>query len=116
MVYDRTLQRATGLREEARTNASLTLKFSNAIGPPCERFASSPQAPACKLNKLRWCQTDLGANALRWPRLLREGRRFGNMAAQCGSWPSIASSWWRAAQDLINLSCVQGGWAASGAF
>lgn len=26
---------------------------------------------------MRWCHTDLGANAYSWQRLLAEGRRFG---------------------------------------
>ena len=52
-------------------------------GAPCERFAREAGAPACKVNKLRWCQTDLGSYALRWPRLMREARRFGNMATEC---------------------------------
>ena len=52
-------------------------------GVPCERFAREAGAPACKVNKLRWCQTDLGSYALRWPRLMREARRFGNMATEC---------------------------------
>ena len=58
---------------------------SHDAGPPCERFARDPQAPACKVNELRWCHTDLGANALRWPRWMAEGRRFGSMAAQYAS-------------------------------
>ena len=42
-----------------------------------------PGQTACELNpilallgSLRWCHTDLGANALRWPRLVREDRRL----------------------------------------
>ena len=26
---------------------------------------------------MNWCHTDLGANVLRWPRLMQEDRRFG---------------------------------------
>ena len=62
---------------------------SHAAGPPCERFGRDPQALACKANELRWCQTDLGANALRWRRWMREGRRFGGMAAKCATGPIL---------------------------
>ena len=31
---------------------------------------------------MKWCHTDLGANALRWPRLVAEGRRFGTLGAK----------------------------------
>ncbi len=34
--------------------------------------------------RLAWCNTDLGANALNWPRLLREDRRLGGMAGEAG--------------------------------
>ncbi len=60
---------------------------STHAGPACERFGREHHAPACKMNELRWCQTDLGANVLRWPRWMREGRRFGGMAAQCACKP-----------------------------
>ena len=30
------------------------------------------------LGSLRWCHTDLGANALNWPRLVREDRRLSS--------------------------------------
>ncbi len=48
-------------------------------GVPCERFGQQEGAPVCKQNKLKWCQTDLGANVMRWPRLIRENRRFGDL-------------------------------------
>jgi hypothetical protein len=51
-------------------------------GMPCERFGQQEGAPTCKPNRLRWCHTDLGANAMRWPRLIAENRRFGFLAAQ----------------------------------
>ena len=30
--------------------------------------------------RLRWCQTDLGAYALNWPKLISEDARFGSLA------------------------------------
>jgi hypothetical protein len=51
-------------------------------GMPCDRFAQQEGAPTCKPNRLRWCHTDLGANVMRWPRLIAENRRFGFLAAQ----------------------------------
>lgn len=50
-------------------------------GMPCERFGQQEGAPTCKPNRLRWCHTDLGANVMRWPRLMAENRRFGFLAA-----------------------------------
>lgn len=44
--------------------------------PACERFAAGVGTPPCKRNRLRWCQSDLGAAAIRWPRFIIEGRRF----------------------------------------
>ena len=35
--------------------------------------------------RLIWCQTDLGANALNWPRLVAEDRRYGGLAAEAGN-------------------------------
>lgn len=40
---------------------------------------AGPGAAPCKPNRLKWCHTDLGATAYSWPRLLREGRRFGDL-------------------------------------
>lgn len=33
---------------------------------------------------MQWCHTDLGANALSWPRLMREDRRLGAMEGDAG--------------------------------
>ncbi|KAK9822636.1 hypothetical protein WJX81_002024 [Elliptochloris bilobata] len=52
-------------------------RYQRPTGVPCERFARQPGAPACKSNTMQWCHTDLGANALSWPRLMREGLRLG---------------------------------------
>lgn len=40
--------------------------------------ASEGDAP-CKVNRLKWCHTDLGATAYRWRRLVEEDRRFGGL-------------------------------------
>ena len=48
-------------------------------GRPCERISAERGAPDCKVNKLSWCHTDLGANAFRWPRIVAENRRFGSL-------------------------------------
>lgn len=45
-------------------------------GMPCERFAAGPGLPPCKVNELRWCQTDLAANAYAWPRFIADDMRF----------------------------------------
>lgn len=35
--------------------------------------------------RLRWCNTDLGANVLSWPRLIQENKRFSQLApVACG--------------------------------
>lgn len=44
---------------------------------PCERFAAGPGLPPCKVNEMKWCQTDLAANAYSWPRFMRDDMRFG---------------------------------------
>jgi len=44
---------------------------------PCERFASGPGYPPCKVNELRWCQTDLAANVFSWPRFIADDMRYG---------------------------------------
>lgn len=44
---------------------------------PCERFAAGPSLPPCKTNEMKWCQTDLAANAYSWPRFIQDDMRFG---------------------------------------
>lgn len=51
--------------------------MSPAAAAPCERFAAGPGLPPCKVNELRWCQTDLAANAYSWPRFIADDMRFG---------------------------------------
>jgi hypothetical protein len=36
-------------------------------------------APQCKVNRMRWCHTDLGAVAYRWPLLMKQDLRFANL-------------------------------------
>lgn len=50
---------------------------TSCAGMPCERFAAGPGLPPCKVNELRWCQTDLAANAYAWPRFIADDMRFG---------------------------------------
>jgi len=64
--------------------------------PPCTHIHPDPQTSipivltwphllrgaSCRLI---WCQTDLGANALNWPKLVSEDRRFGGLAAVAGN-------------------------------
>lgn len=52
-------------------------RFQRPTGTPCERFAAGPGLPPCKVNELRWCQTDLAANAYAWPRFVADDMRFG---------------------------------------
>ena len=52
-------------------------RFLRPTMPACDRFEAGGHFP-CKRNRLRWCHSDLGAAALRWPRFTREGRRFGD--------------------------------------
>lgn len=66
---------------QAGFTLSAALSVACIAGVPCERFGQQEGAPTCKLNKLRWCHTDLGANAMRWPRLMAEDRRFGSLNA-----------------------------------
>jgi hypothetical protein len=46
---------------------------------PCERFAASAEAPPCKENLLRFCNTDLASVAYNWPRFVSEERAFSKM-------------------------------------
>ena len=39
---------------------------------------------AVVLGRMQWCHTDLGANALSWPRLMREDRRLGGVGGDPG--------------------------------
>jgi len=65
--------------------------------PACERFAADgsflfnnnnsnqiaeTQLPNCKKNTRRWCQSDLGAVALNWGRLISENRSFGDLRSE----------------------------------
>ncbi len=57
-------------------------RYQRPTAPSCERFAATPGAPACKTNRLRWCHTDLGANAIGYQRFQKEGRRFGTLGVR----------------------------------
>ncbi|GFR42383.1 hypothetical protein Agub_g3254 [Astrephomene gubernaculifera] len=52
-------------------------RYQRPTAPPCERFEEGPGLPPCKENDMRFCQTDLAANAHRLSRLLAEERRWG---------------------------------------
>eukprot|EP00887_Chlorella_sp_A99_P006362 scaffold3.g6362.t1 len=52
-------------------------RFQRVTAPACVRFWAWDGSPACKRNRLRWCHTDLGANALNYQRFVRERRRYG---------------------------------------
>ena len=52
---------------------------------PCERFAEGPGLPPCKVNELRWCQTDLAANVYSWPRFMADDMRFGVLDSGSGA-------------------------------
>lgn len=54
-------------------------RYQRPTGVPCERFQAAAGVPPCKVNRMRWCHTDLGSVAYRWPRLIREGLRFGTL-------------------------------------
>ncbi|KAG2500986.1 hypothetical protein HYH03_000808 [Edaphochlamys debaryana] len=54
-------------------------RYQRPTSDPCERFEEAPDAPPCKENLMRFCQTDLAANAYRVSRLLSEDRRFGTI-------------------------------------
>ena len=54
-------------------------RYQRPTAPPCDRFHAWPGIPACKPNKLRWCQTDLGANAISFPKFMQEARTFGSL-------------------------------------
>lgn len=57
-------------------------RYQRPTAPSCDRFAAGVGAPACKVNRLRWCHTDLGANAIAYPRFLKETRRFGTLGVR----------------------------------
>eukprot|EP00884_Botryococcus_braunii_P001944 jgi/Botrbrau1/11750/Bobra.0195s0075.1 len=89
-------------------------RYQRSTGPPCLRFASAADLPRCKDNKLKWCQTDLGANVFNWPRLVAENRRFGTLSAESGGLTAdnfdgvlvqkLVSEGWRT--HNINDSCL----------
>lgn len=55
----------------------LAVAVSSPAATPCERFAAASDLPPCKVNAMRWCQTDLAANAYSWPRFVADDMRFG---------------------------------------
>lgn len=67
---------------QSSNSAVVSLESPHPAGMPCDRFGQQEGAPTCKPNRLKWCHTDLGANVMRWPRLVAEHRRFGFLAAQ----------------------------------
>eukprot|EP00878_Enallax_costatus_P036477 GHUV01040967.1.p1 GENE.GHUV01040967.1~~GHUV01040967.1.p1 ORF type:complete len:318 (+),score=72.11 GHUV01040967.1:2345-3298(+) len=52
-------------------------RYQRPTGTPCERFTAGPGLPSCKTNEMKWCQTDLAANAYSWPRFMKDDMRFG---------------------------------------
>ncbi|KAG2435072.1 hypothetical protein HXX76_007159 [Chlamydomonas incerta] len=52
-------------------------RYQRPTAEPCERFEEGEGVPPCKENGMRFCQTDLAANAYKLQRLLVEDRRFG---------------------------------------
>ncbi|GIL45617.1 hypothetical protein Vafri_2819 [Volvox africanus] len=52
-------------------------RYQRPTALPCERFEEGEGMPPCKENEMRFCQTDLAANAYLLNRLLAENRRFG---------------------------------------
>ncbi|KAG2428579.1 hypothetical protein HYH02_014281 [Chlamydomonas schloesseri] len=52
-------------------------RYQRPTAEPCERFEEGDGVPPCKENGMRFCQTDLAANAYKLERLLAEDRRFG---------------------------------------
>lgn len=54
-------------------------RYQRPTAAPCERFEEGPGLPPCKENDMRFCQTDLAANAYRLSRMLEEDRRFGTV-------------------------------------
>lgn len=57
-------------------------RYQRITMPACERFAAETRLPNCKKNTRRWCQSDLGAVALHWGRLIRENRSFGDLRSE----------------------------------
>ncbi|KXZ44304.1 hypothetical protein GPECTOR_69g397 [Gonium pectorale] len=52
-------------------------RYQRPTASPCERFEDGEGLPPCKENGMRFCQTDLAANAYHLQRLITEDRRFG---------------------------------------
>ena len=77
-------------------------RYQRPTAPSCERFAATPGAPACKPNRLRWCHTDLGANAINYQRFQKERRRFGTLGVRCAA---VASLW--GGQESAGCCCCQ---------
>eukprot|EP00892_Ulva_mutabilis_P003474 jgi/Ulvmu1/1499/UM011_0229.1 len=56
-------------------------RYLRPTGLPCERFQEDG-APQCKVNRMRWCHTDLGAIAYRWSKLVMHDYRFAMMEGE----------------------------------
>jgi hypothetical protein len=51
-------------------------RYMRPTAAPCERFAAGPGLPPCKENDVRFCNTDITANAFRYHRLTSEAVSF----------------------------------------
>ncbi|CAD7702246.1 unnamed protein product, partial [Ostreobium quekettii] len=74
------------LGREATSGAELVgfdffSRYYNPTGIPCDRFSKGEGRPPCKENLLKFCHTDLGANAMSWTRLVEEDRRFSALGS-----------------------------------
>ncbi|KAK9813768.1 hypothetical protein WJX73_008320 [Symbiochloris irregularis] len=81
-------------------------RYQRPTGAPCLRFALQEGYPPCKVNKMQWCHTDLGANILRWPRLVAEDHRFGGMSDKSGGLTAEHFD------GLMMMNLMSSGWKA----
>ncbi len=89
-------------------------RYQRPTMPSCERFSSDPvwltgETPAapCKKNTLQWCQTDLGAVAIRRKRLLDEDRSFGLVTDEVGGLDAAHND------GLMFAELARDGWVVS---
>lgn len=86
-------------------------RFQRITMPACDRFAlRPPPAPLCKRNSLKWCQFDLGAAALNWPRFKAENRSFGGVLGEDEESRELDAD---SADGLLMEVLARSGWKAT---
>ena len=74
------VQQITASRGSRRSHAQV-LPNECVLQQPVTQTAQQAEegAPVCKVNRMKWCHTDLGAVAYSWERLMTEDLRFAEL-------------------------------------